>query len=1521
MYSFDNMTERLALDLLNSLEERESELLIWGFLNGGFSEREIDDLAQEIAFKVEDYVSPSEILKVLEKGRLLFDFPSDQGKLYRTRFAESIRLFFNLRQMFQSDQWAIAPRLVADYRLSIQPRKYPPRNITRNQVLQRIKDYQSLSSLSEEVIHALLNSSKNREFLLSSFQVESTIQLLNNIRNSRSNGLIVCAGTGTGKTLAFYLPTFIRVIELLNKNEYWTQVLAIYPRNELLKDQFSEAYMQARRLDSIAKRDKGRKICIGTFFGPTPFVSTIYSVNQRWEAKGNGFICPFLRCPQCGKDLIWQRQDIEAKIEKLVCIDTECDYTIQPDEVILTRDRMQKTPPDILFTTTEMLNRQMGSSWNRQIFGLGLPREKSPYLMLLDEVHTYNGSHGAQVSMLIRRWSYMVRRPVQFVGLSATLRDAHGFFGQLVGLHSGAVKVVDAGEDLEEEGKEYNLVLRGDPVSGTSLLSTSIQTAMLLGRILDPPEHNPSSDVYGSRLFLFTDDLDVTNRLYHNLQDAEGLDSFGTPRANKQPLASLRSNEHPALARRFFEGQAWRLCEKIGHNLIPPNNRLRIGRTSSQDVGVDNMSNIIVATSSLEVGFNDPTVGAILQHKAPKGSASFIQRRGRAGRKRLTRPWNVVVLSDYGRDRLAYQAYDQLFNPVLDRPILPTGNRYILKIQAVHAFMDWMSFQIRGNTKGSIWEDFTKPGENSFQKQRQQLEANIILGLLENKERREQFSYYLGRALKITKEEVRALMWEPPRALMLSVLPTLYRRLTSDWRRLQVYPSDPKEDYIVPNLPLPDFISENLFSDLNVPEVTIRTSIHNSTDQDNWILPLTQALNVTAPGRVTRRFAVHHILTSHWVEPPDLSSQLQDIPLQQFCLLYDDIGIFQVYNTEGISGSVQDVRCIRPWVIEMTNTPSNVLTTSNAFLDWRSQLYYEQEGILSDIPSNLLLGELIRSVRFFTHNMRCPLRVRRFALGSKASIKTRKGKEQNSYIRFADTDSSSQIAMGFEHEVDGILFDCNITRAFAERILQGDGIQSCRTSYYLEKIVNDSTLGEFGNKFRLQWLGQIFLSIILEIALREKISVSDALDSFALNWDMEKVDTTLNTIFQIIDIESQEENAGHNEDKEKGKVHKAIRKLFEVEEVRSRLNSLASCLWQNPDDDFYNWLAKRVKVTLGSAFLQACYKLVPQFQPGDLYLDIESGPSLTQGNPDPENGEIIWITESMVGGGGVVEEIYRRYVEDPRRFFLLLEMALGLSDFEIVDKELINIINLTQTESEIASVFQQVRNATNNESLNIAKKSLMQSLANHHIYLTPAVMTALNSRIIRPGSSSMTDTLLQKILQYWFEEERRLGLEIDARVFCYLASSGAEYGEEIRQIMQNVGGIAEGSLSSFAILYSILWPRGSIIRERALESYNLYCTLPIADPKLIRDELIRKEETIPIEDPNWLNKTQAKLKEMGTASLRGDTNQRENLNQAILEFISQPIEVDYLHLYPYVSRVQINLNTITITLYLREAVQ
>ena len=103
-------------------------------------------------------------------------------------------------------------------------------------------------------------------------------------------------------------------------------------------------------------------------------------------------------------------------------------------------------------------------------------------------------------------------------------------------------------------------------------------------------------------------------------------------------------------------------------------------------------------------------MGAILQHKAPHDAAQFLQRRGRAGRDPNMRPWTVVVLSGWGRDRRAWQLYEDLFDPEIQARSLPLTNRYVVRMQAVYALMDWLGGQLSRLGRGkSVWADLAAP--------------------------------------------------------------------------------------------------------------------------------------------------------------------------------------------------------------------------------------------------------------------------------------------------------------------------------------------------------------------------------------------------------------------------------------------------------------------------------------------------------------------------------------------------------------------------------------------------------------------------------------------------------------------------------------------------------------------------------------------------------------------------------------------------------------------------------------------
>ncbi len=205
--------------------------------------------------------------------------------------------------------------------------------------------------------------------------------------------------------MSFYLPAFTRVAaKVANGEAKGVSVIALYPRNELLKDQFTDAYKEARKLDSWLQIQGKRKIRIAAIFQSTP--TNIDKVPEKWKKSGKHYICPYMPCPTCQESLVWRESDVHARQAILHCSSSRCSTKITEEELILTREQALKTKPDFLFTTTEMLNRYLSNAKYGPL--IGVHTEEKPELVLLDEVHTYSGTHRAQVAILLRRWQHAI---------------------------------------------------------------------------------------------------------------------------------------------------------------------------------------------------------------------------------------------------------------------------------------------------------------------------------------------------------------------------------------------------------------------------------------------------------------------------------------------------------------------------------------------------------------------------------------------------------------------------------------------------------------------------------------------------------------------------------------------------------------------------------------------------------------------------------------------------------------------------------------------------------------------------------------------------------------------------------------------------------------------------------------------------------------------------------------------------------------------------------------------------------
>lgn len=1486
--------DKLITEFLGFLERIEARLLSWGLVDGFFPHAELVELAE--AFLAErqdpDDVTADELVRAATEQKLLFRWGQPHRRRYRTRMAETVRLLARLKQLFPKHldtpgAWRAAPDLVSDFRLVQRPREYPDRDIPAGVWTPQLNQM-PLTPLQRQVATQLVNGRK-----LAGFQTRAFDRIASLTGGDKASGTVICAGTGSGKTLAFYLPAITHLAGTLEQDESrWVRALAIYPRNELLKDQFTETLRQIRLVNPLLRQQKKRALSIGTFFGPTPPNANGVGTDGHytWDTGPGGRYCPFALCPDCEarpSRLVWRDIDRNAGRQVLWCPSCNALKT-DAGEIILTRDCLENQQPDILFTTTEMLNQRMTDRRFGALFGIGVIASKKPQLLLLDEAHTYSGPQGAQVAYLLRRWRHRAQVKPHCVGLSATLMEAAAFFAQLTGLDRANVEEISPEtQEMVREGTEYLLALRGDPVSGASLLSTTIQTAMLLRRCLTPNDQH--SVFFGSKIFLFTDDLDVTNRMFFNMRDAEGQNSYGQPDPLRHPegsLANLRASSRPEDNERFLLGQSWNMPETLGHPLTN-HGYVRVGRVSSQDSGVEAAAEIVVATASLEVGFNDADVGAVVQHKAPRDSAAFLQRKGRGGRRRGMRPWTVVVLSDFGRDRLAYQGYDLLFDPELRPRELPLGNRHVLKMQAAYASLDWLSAQLPAHLNSHVWKDASEPPTKWNQRSQAEMAA-LLQRTLEGGDELQQLSRWLKYALGLrTEAEVDALLWEAPRALMTSVLPRLHRRLSTGWRRGSLGGNGVEQFH--KNHPLPEAVPSNLFSDLNLPEVLITVPLGvQGQNEEVFNLPTAAALREFAPGRISKRYGIRHQLSRHWIPLDPAGPVIQEVPVHDFFPKgsLEELGMFSYRTAE----QTQQIRTLRPYAVRVSgDVAPSIKDSSNAMPIWHSQILPSgghDAGIVVDLPTHSPWRGIIQELRFFTHREFAPATVRRFTLGSNAVLRFGKGEEASIHASYSLDDEP--VALGYAFQADALRVEINFPDDWAG-VGQGQPSQklpSLRTARFRWLVTQDSVLRGISSIFQRGWLAEVCLAAIGVEAISQHVTLETAWQNLRSGLAGLPLQNVLRSLFQASPTVDEVDEDHHAE--VLPRRLQELESLFHHPDVLNRMDEIIAVLWSQPNDTWTPWLRMRFATTLGAGLHHAIQQLCPDLDADHLMVDAD------------EEKPVLWITEDSPGGGGILEKVLSTIAEHPQRFCDLIASALGPSDYEATDRKLRRLISEATGEehTNLQERLMRVRNPGGAEDLACANTDLWLLLKTQGYQPDHAMMAALGTRLLRAGSSHQTDVMLQSILTTWEAEETRLGVEIEARTLAFTLRDREELDQGLA-----AGGVVQAPPSDLAAwrmnaIYGLLWPRGAQARNLCLRIRNPFAFTYEPERLLVTESLDESLPEVRATGETWVRECENQLVEMSRVVVVGNHADLPTLQRGLLRLLVTPLDAGSLLLHP-----------------------
>lgn len=208
------------------------------------------------------------------------------------------------------------------------------------------------------------------------------------------NNLIVCTGTGSGKTESFLLPVINEIVKERKNNgvNYMPGVraLILYPMNALVNDQI-------RRLRSIIRNISNETL--------RPTFGLYTSVLKSHEEKMD----------YTNARNVWQNNHNLVYVQ-----DNNVDYA--NDDIALPceythRYQWNNAPADILVTNYPMLERLLLDPLTSGIF------TNTWRFIVLDEAHSYTGSMGTEIAWLVRRLVHRTgSNNLQFIATSATLR-------------------------------------------------------------------------------------------------------------------------------------------------------------------------------------------------------------------------------------------------------------------------------------------------------------------------------------------------------------------------------------------------------------------------------------------------------------------------------------------------------------------------------------------------------------------------------------------------------------------------------------------------------------------------------------------------------------------------------------------------------------------------------------------------------------------------------------------------------------------------------------------------------------------------------------------------------------------------------------------------------------------------------------------------------------------------------------------------------------------------------------------
>ncbi len=433
----------------------------------------------------------------------------------KVKFLIRSRIYHTVWCVYKTENRPAMERNVGDYQFIRHIKRRPLLNhkiddiFLEPEIKEILKWGKSSHKIIIEIIQYLKNTTKFNK--MSNFQLNSTNSIIKNLNErNKTRGLVLVAGTGSGKSFAYQFPLLIWILN--KKIERYEDYLAgkikksglyvncssllIFPRKSLARDQNDSL------LELIEKINE--------------YIILNISDTDKKE---------FLKI----KNPVTDFGSLVGKLDEVYGTDSGLGY------------------PDIIITNPESLNKRLINPECHPVYRGGID------LILYDEVHMWDGIGGAEIASLNGRLQNLFKTNSKFplfVGMSATIDKPDIHCQKLFCLSNNNQKIPtitqNDNEDTERFSIEYHLILK--PASGRYLNGVALESTSCLihnrrdGLAQYHDDTNNGINVNGEKkpkTITFLDSLNGTGKYSNDLNDYE---NFEWSRPKDPPAANLKLN-------------------------------------------------------------------------------------------------------------------------------------------------------------------------------------------------------------------------------------------------------------------------------------------------------------------------------------------------------------------------------------------------------------------------------------------------------------------------------------------------------------------------------------------------------------------------------------------------------------------------------------------------------------------------------------------------------------------------------------------------------------------------------------------------------------------------------------------------------------------------------------------------------------------------------------------------------------------------------------------------------------------